>query len=182
MRPGRDYRELYAAHKKQGGGVILDVIHEIDYMCWLFGAGRSVLAHSAKLSELDIDVEDFASIVIEPETGVRSVLTMDYLQQCKRRGCEIIGTEGTLVWETVGKQPESCLVKLYRKEVAKWELLLDMHDVNGAETYMRQVKGFVSEIQGKDSCLARASEGVNALEVALGAHLSSETGRVVIFD
>ena len=38
MRPGADYRTLYCASAAAGGGVILDAIHEIDYLIWLFGA------------------------------------------------------------------------------------------------------------------------------------------------
>ena len=34
---GRDYRTLYAARRADGGGVIFDSIHEIEYLAWLLG-------------------------------------------------------------------------------------------------------------------------------------------------
>ena len=64
MRPGRDYRELYAARRAEGGGVVLDAVHEIDYLSWLFGPVARVACRAGKLSDLDIDVEDHALLTI----------------------------------------------------------------------------------------------------------------------
>jgi len=42
MHPYEDYRDNHAARRKEGGGVILCLSHEIDYALWLFGAPGSV--------------------------------------------------------------------------------------------------------------------------------------------
>ncbi|MBT3748588.1 MAG: Gfo/Idh/MocA family oxidoreductase, partial [Bacteroidetes bacterium] len=36
-RPGKNYSEIYSAKKELGGGVVFDLIHEIDIACDLFG-------------------------------------------------------------------------------------------------------------------------------------------------
>lgn len=111
MRPGADYRTLYCARAEAGGGVILDAIHEIDYLRWLFGPVDSVVAEAARLGTLEIDVEDYAALTLTHRAGVRSEIHLDYLQRSKRRGCEIAGTEGTLVWTSEGRDPEYCSVR-----------------------------------------------------------------------
>ncbi len=176
MRPDVDYRTLYAANRAQGGGVILDVIHEIDYMSWLFGPVTAVTASAATLSDLEIDVEDFATLILEHDSGVRATLTMDYLQQCKRRGCEIIGSDGTLIWESEGKNPEQCRVRVYEKESGGWRTLLEQEGVDASLFYERQIKEFISAIEQPSDQLADAAQGRQALQVALAAHHSAQTG------
>ena len=95
MRPTKDYREIYSASKIKGGGVILDSIHEIDYLSYLFGEIEKIHLYKKKLSKLKIDVEDFASMIIYHTTGVVSELQLDFLRPIKRRGCEIIGENGS---------------------------------------------------------------------------------------
>ena len=115
MRPQSVYKALYCAHKAQGGGVILDAIHEIDYLTHMFGPVSRVHCEASKLSELDIDVEDYASLVLKHENNIRSEVHLDYLQQYKSRGCEIVGYEGTLIWNSEGKNPEKCTVQIFEK-------------------------------------------------------------------
>jgi len=50
-RPGRDYRESYAVRAELGGGILLDAIHEIDYLGWLFGAAAKVFCESEHESD-----------------------------------------------------------------------------------------------------------------------------------
>ncbi len=40
-----------------GGGIVLDAIHEIDYLAWFFGPVERVTAETGRLSDLEIDVK-----------------------------------------------------------------------------------------------------------------------------
>lgn len=176
MRPDADYKKLYCAHKSEGGGVILDAIHEIDYLSWLFGTVQSVSAEADKRSDLDIDVEDYAALSLRHGTGIRTEIHLDYLQQCKRRGCEIIGSEGTLTWESTGKTPEDCSVRLYTN--GQWREVYKEPALDASFMYKDMMSAFVGEIEkpGSHPELLRGMEAVSSLRVALAAHESAQTG------
>ena len=60
-----DYRSTYAARHDLGGGVVLSQIHELDYLSLLFGMPRRLFAIGGHLSDLEIDVEDVAAILLD---------------------------------------------------------------------------------------------------------------------
>ena len=62
LRPKIDYKETVSAKAELGGGVLLELSHEIDYLRWIFGEFNWVSAWHGKLSNLEIDVED-ASLI-----------------------------------------------------------------------------------------------------------------------
>lgn len=179
MRPGADYRGLYCARKDMGGGVILDAIHEVDYLSWLLGPVDAVSCESARLSGLDIDVEDYACLSLRHSGGVRAEAHLDYLRRCKRRGLEIVGGDGVLVWLSEGKQPESCTVRLYAAGNG-WRTILEDPALDASPMYAELLSAFVASIRdGVDDGLLDGREAKRELASVLAAHRSSEQGRVV---
>lgn len=59
-RPGVDYRQTYSAKKELGGGVSIDLIHEWDYLYYLFGEPDEVCSFKGKYSDLEINSDDLA--------------------------------------------------------------------------------------------------------------------------
>ena len=173
MRPGADYRTLYCARADAGGGVMLDAIHEIDYLMWLLGPVSTVQAAKARLSDLDIDVEDFANIVLAHGNGAQSVITLDYLRPWKRRGCEIVGEKGLLLWESEGKHPERCSVRLYDASVQRWETLIDLTDIDTGRPYADMLGNFLGAIRGEAHRLQTAAEATERLTITLAARAQS---------
>lgn len=72
-RPGQDYRDVYSARRDKGGGVILDLSHELDYSSYLFGDILKMQGIYGRLSTLEIDSEDFADIIMRCKKGVISL-------------------------------------------------------------------------------------------------------------
>ncbi len=107
-----DYRQMYASRKDLGGGVIITQIHEIDYLYWFFGMPNRIFALGGRLSSLEIDVEDTASILMECD-GVPVHLQQDYVQRPPSRNLEIIGDEGKLVVDL--RNPALQLIRCERK-------------------------------------------------------------------
>ena len=100
-RPSRDYRETYTAQASQGGGILLDASHEIDYVRWIAGDISGVFARAEHLSDLSLDVEDTAALVLRMERGVIGEVHLDCVQRGYARGCTLIGTEATVRWDVV---------------------------------------------------------------------------------
>lgn len=86
--PDEDYRNSYSAHESMGGGVSIDLIHEWDYLVWLFGRPERVNCIKRKVSELEIDSEDIAVYVGYSDNRVYE-LHLDYFGKEEVREVEI---------------------------------------------------------------------------------------------
>lgn len=94
-RKNRDYRTTYSAKQSKGGGVLLDLSHEIDYLQWLFGVVSIHGSVQAKVSDLEIDSDDVTTFIgmIRGKTVVN--VTMDYLNTKTERFLIIHTDKGT---------------------------------------------------------------------------------------
>ena len=167
MRDGVDYRQLYVADKEEGG-VILDGIHELDYLSWFFGLITEKLSDTGHISSLEIDADDYAAIIAKHKTGVRSEIHLDYLRRVKRRGCEVGGTDGVLDWISEGKKPEHCVVRLYKPETG-WKTILYEPHIDSAAPLKMMMKEFVKALNGDVNILQSGAHALNLLSVVLSA-------------
>jgi CMP-N,N'-diacetyllegionaminic acid synthase len=78
-RPNADYRDCYSARRELGGGVLLDLSHEIDYLQWLFGDFLRAVVFIDKISGLEINSEDISTAVARTSRGCIVNVTLDYL-------------------------------------------------------------------------------------------------------
>jgi CMP-N,N'-diacetyllegionaminic acid synthase len=90
-RPGRDYRETYSAKKYSGGGVLLDLSHELDYVQWLGGNIKPKYVYSHKVSDLEIETDDILVFDGEFVTGASIHLSLNYFTREPRRQIVIDG-------------------------------------------------------------------------------------------
>ncbi len=88
-RPNTDYRDCYSAHRDLGGGVVLDLIHEWDYLSWLFGMPDKIQLFAGKYSALDIDSDDLAVYIARYPQLLLS-LHLDYLGRAPMRQLELL--------------------------------------------------------------------------------------------
>ncbi|MFA6196769.1 MAG: Gfo/Idh/MocA family oxidoreductase [Sulfurimonas sp.] len=84
-RPNTDYTKSYSAKKDQGGGVLLDLSHEIDYVEWLFGHLIDVKSYQKKISDLEIDSDDFTTLIGVTDTNVVVNIAVDYISKITHR-------------------------------------------------------------------------------------------------
>ena len=94
-RPGQDYRNTYSAHKDLGGGVSIDLIHEWDYLTWLFGMLTECKQMISKVSNLEIDSDDLA-IYIGRNERTSFELHLDYFGRQTLRTLDLFTDEDTI--------------------------------------------------------------------------------------
>lgn len=126
-RPGREPSKTVSASKKQGGGVLRELSHEIDYLCSLFGEIESASAMLGKQKFVKFDVEDTAMLHLQFGSKTRKILAalhMDFIRNDPCRYCHIIGSDGTLRWDLLA----GSVVKCVNSEVHE-ELYLEPQDL-----------------------------------------------------
>ena len=99
-RPNRDYTKIYSASKELGGGVHLDLIHEPDYIVYLFGLPLSTIKHHRKVSNLDIDSYD-SSVSLFQYKDFQAQIVLNYFRKDSKRTLEIIRQKNTLMLDFV---------------------------------------------------------------------------------
>ena len=167
-----DYRQLYASKKNLGGGVILTQIHELDYIYWLFGLPRRVFAIGGHLSNLDIDVEDTANVLMECEVNGRPIpisLHMDFLQLPPSRTCEIIGEAGKIivdlrtlqinVFNNKGRLIENVSYEGYQRN----------------QPFLDELRYFLQYLKGDEVQMVTVHEAVMSLRMAIAIKASMES-------
>ena len=88
-RPNRDYRKSYSASKIKGGGVLLDLSHELDYIQWFSGKLIEIKSYQVKVSDLEIDSDDLTTFIGRSENGTIVNLSIDYISKISHRSLHI---------------------------------------------------------------------------------------------
>lgn len=99
-RPGTDYRKTYSAHSLQGGGVRIDLIHEWDYLIWLFGKPSSVRSFFGKYSDLEIDSEDLAVYIAQYNDFLMEI-HLNYFGRIPERKLEVYTKNDFFVFDII---------------------------------------------------------------------------------
>jgi predicted dehydrogenase len=101
------------AAKKNGGGVVLDCVHDIDLLSRLFGKLSFVNSWTGTIGHEKIVSEDYANLWLSSKNVKRISMNFDFLSRWKSRGIKIVGERGTLIWESGGRNPEQVSVKIF---------------------------------------------------------------------
>lgn len=169
-RPGTDYRQGVSAQRCLGGGVLLELSHELDYLRWLFGEVDWVSAVLGRQSDLETDVEDTAHLTLgfAPRGGARVIanLNMDFIRHDTTRVCTVIGSRGTLRWDAVASR-----VEFFDSEQKSWQILFSEppeHDVS----YRAQWCAFLDCITNTSPASPGGTDGLAVLDIIEAARRS----------
>jgi len=177
-RPNKNYRESVSAKKSLGGGVLLELSHELDYLRWIFGEVDWVRATLCKLSELDVDVEDTAHINLgftksNFKQKIIANLSLDFVRQDHTRTCLAIGTTSSLRWDGIMDR-----VEIYDNSKSVWRELYSKK-AGKDETYRSELQDFLSSVENGNDPQVTGEDGLRVLEIIEAVRQSSGTGTQV---
>ena len=167
-RPSARYQDSVSARQALGGGALLELSHEIDYIYWLFGAPARVLAAGGRFSALEIDVEDMVSLCLEYEQPRRLVnIHLDFLQRAASRTCKFIGSEGTLVWNGIA----DC-IDLYRADARQWSRIEVPAVPDKNAMYLDELSHFLQAVERRSVPGIDGAQGLAVLRIVEAARES----------
>jgi len=97
-RPNKHYTDSVSANESLGGGALLELSHELDYLDWLLGPLELEYSQLRSTKELELEVEEIADLVLTNHKGTVCTLHMDFIQKSPQRECTFIGSTGRLHW------------------------------------------------------------------------------------
>jgi len=111
-----NHLESYSANKKMGGGVILDLSHELDYLHFLSGGIRQLRGQFGRVSNVTVDAEDYADILVETACGPANVhinFCSHLHQRLVRIDFKNISVVGDIINNTVCEYKDNKITKDY---------------------------------------------------------------------
>lgn len=172
--PWEDYRASYASLKKLGGGVVLTCIHEIDYLCWFFGNVDQVFSFTGKFSDLEISVEDLSAILLKFKKNIIAEVHLDYFQQPDFRSCKVIGTMGTIYWDSATNE-----VHLYDTNKRKWIRKIKLKNYERNEMYVQELSYFINCVKNKKTTMNTVNDALKTLQVGFATKKSSSLNKII---
>ncbi len=154
-RPGIDYRTNYSAIREMGGGVPLDLIHEIDYVTDLFGLPKKAFCLRGRYSDLEITSDDLGVYIWEYEKLICEI-HLDYFGRKYRRECEFFTKEGTFIAD-FGHEEIRC----------PDGRVIDCH-VMANEEFVSEMKYFLDFVSGSGVIMNPPELAVKTLALTLG--------------
>ena len=170
-----NYKKGYSAREDLGGGVLLTCIHEIDYLYWFFGNVENVISITGQYGNLKISADDLSVGVLKFKNNVIAEFHLDYFQKPEFRSCKIIGTKGTIYWDS-----NSNVVKIYENEKNKWTEVLKWSKYERNLMFKQELMHFLGCIKKQKRTINPIEkDGVITLKIVLGIKKSARLGKMI---
>ena len=152
---GRDLDNFYVLKEKNGGGVLLSQIHEIDYLTWIFGKLYPISAiYGQWLNIPNSDVEDNITILSNLELTnicIPVIINLDFISKVPKRTIKVYGTENFI---------EIDLIEGSYKTSTKTGITT----ISWNDLFMDEMKAFLNLLNGeKQENLATLEDGIHSL-------------------
>jgi len=155
-RPEKDFRTIYSANAAMGGGVHLDLFHELDYTTWLFGLPSKSKSVLRNISSLEIDAIDYANYSFQYPTFTASII-LNYYRRKPKRQIEIVLEEDTWTFDLIKNEIKN----------DDGEYLFQAVDFSVKDTYSLQLDYFIDCLKNKQEPMNSLKESIEILKICL---------------
>jgi predicted dehydrogenase len=155
-RPNVNYKEVYSANLNMGGGVHLDLIHELDYTTWLFGKPNKYSSIQSNSSSLAINAPDYAHYVLYYPTFSASI-TLNYFRRDAKRTIELVCEDSTIAIDLINNKILD----------SKQGILFENKDYKIIDTYVSQMSYFIDKLSKNETPMNTFEESLEVLKIAL---------------
>ena len=153
-RPGVDFRTSYSSNANLGGGVHIDLIHELDYVYWLWGEPESRSSFFSNKSSLTISAYDYANYLWNYADFSASII-LNYYRKDSKRTLEIVTDEGTYY------------VDLLENSIVFNGQTIFLSKQRVADTYVPQMAYFINTVLVDNSSFNDIKEANKILELCI---------------
>ena len=172
--PWENYKNSYASQKKLGGGVVLTLAHEIDYLYWLFGNFKSIYSLGGKFTKLSVDVEDNVITSILTKSNVPINLRMDYWRNPPSRKLNIVGEKGEITWDYY--KGTTTFIRRNGKKILK----KNPKNWNRNSMFIDSINDFIDCVTKHKKSKIVLSDGIYGLKAALAIKKSLSVKQKII--
>lgn len=152
--PGCDFSKSFRRSAAESGGVHLELIHELDFVTWLFGMPERSAKVLRRDTDLTLDAPDFAHYDLD-YTGFRASITLSYYDPTPQRTLAIVCNDATYTAD------------LRAFSVRKGEEVVYAPGGTIADVYAAQMRYFLDCITRHEPLMNDFSEALSVLRLAL---------------
>jgi predicted dehydrogenase len=135
-RPKQNHRLSYSSSREKGGGVLLEMSHEVDLAQYLFGPILGITGRLNRLSDVTVDADDCADLVLRHGNAVTNVY-LSMFGRMRRRVIEVDVVNGYLRADLC--QPSISEMVGERDNREEFSVVVD-------DMYVRQLEYFFSNL------------------------------------
>ena len=178
MHTYENYAETYMARRDQGGGVVMNqLIHELDYLQWIFGKPSTVYAMSGKNSTLPIDVEDYCDAIFQMDGADGKfpvTVHADFFQCPPTRRCKVVFEKG---WACA-----DLLTATYTETAEDQALATQFPDFKRNDMFVEEMKDFLTAVRERKQQMLDLEDGMTSMRMALAIKRSAKEQLIVAID
>ena len=149
-----NYRKSVSAKKVLGGGVLLELSHELDFIKWIFDEIKILFSFNKRISKLDINTDDILSIAAKLRRNIFLNLNINFFSKITNRTIKIDGDSFSLNADLINNK--IIIIEKNKKKI------INFSSFNIIDSYKLQ---FLEIIKKKPSMICTLSQSLNLMKL-----------------